>query len=602
MVDASTSPRALRARVSALVPDWIGLTSRHTLRADLMAGLTGATLVLPQGVAFAAIAGLPAEYGFYTAMVSTLIAALLGSSWQAVSGPTTALSIMLFATLSGRYVPGSPEYITAAITLCLMVGLIQLAFALARLGALVDFVSHSVMTGFVTGAAILIALSQIRHVLGVALPSTSDLGAFLSAIPEGALAADWRALAISGAAFGVGLAIKLWRPLWPNYLAALMLATGLSLVLGGAEAGIATIGPLGEIVPSMALPDLSLGDLREFGGGAMAIAIVGLLEALSVSRALALRSGQMIDGNREFFAQGVSNVIGSLFRCYPSSASFTRSGINYDAGARTPLSAIFSSAFLFGILLLVAPAFAVVPIPGIAGVIMLVAWRLIDFREIRHLVSSSSTETIIAGVTFVTVLLIDLETAIYVGVLLSLGFFLRGAARPFLGQGAPDPSTPGRVFKHAAPNGLQECPQLMVCRLDGPLFFGSVEFLRREFRRLERERPLQKTMLFIVKGGGDIDLAGADLILDEARRRDHLGGALHLQVKTPRTLTKLARFKVLRSLTRDRLHLSKGDAIAEIVPKLDAGICASCEKRIFLECAGRPAPGGVRSGGRSPSS
>lgn len=590
MPRASQPPRPLRVRATALRPDWIEECSRPALRADLMAGLTGATLVLPQGVAFAAIAGLPAEYGFYTAMVSCLIAALLGSSWHAVSGPTTALSIMLFATLSEHHVPGSPGYIAAAITLCLMVGLIQLAFALARLGALVDFVSHSVMTGFVTGAALLIALSQLQHVLGAPLPSASDLGAFLSALPQGALAADWRALVVSGAAFAIGLAIRLWRPLWPNYLAALMGATGLSLALGGAGAGIATIGPLGEIVPSPALPELSLGDLREFGGGAMAIAIVGLLEALSVSRALALRSGQMIDGNREFLAQGLSNVIGSFFRCYPSSASFTRSGINYDAGARTPLAALFSCVFLFGILLMVAPAFAMVPIPGIAGVIMLVALRLIDFREIGHLVTSSSTETIIAGVTFVTVLLVDLETAIYVGVLLSLGFFLRSAARPFLGQGAPDPATPGRVFKHAAPNGLEECPQLMVCRLDGPLFFGSVEFLRREFRRLDRERPLQKTMLFIVKGGGDIDLAGADLILDEAQRRQRMGGALHLQVKTPRTLTKLARFKVVRNLTRDRLHLSKGDAIARIVPQLDDAICAACRKRIFLECASRPGP------------
>jgi SulP family sulfate permease len=585
-----TSSRADRSRASRLLPDWWGMQSRETLRQDLLAGLTGATLVLPQGVAFAAIAGLPPEYGFYTALISTLIAALFGSSWHAVSGPTTALSIMLFATLSGRYAPGSAEYIGAAVTLCLMVGLIQFAFGLARLGALVDFVSHSVMTGFVTGAAILIALSQVQHVLGVPLPSANDLGAFATGIGDGVAAADWRPAVIAVAAFAVGFVIRRFRPLWPNYLAALVVATGLSHALGGAQAGIATIGPLGEIVPGIALPQLGLAEIREFGGGAMAIAIVGLLEALSVSRALAMRSGQLIDGNREFFAQGASNIIGSLFRCYPSSASFTRSGINYDAGARTPMSAIFAAGFLFAILLVVAPAFAVVPIPGIAGVIMLVAWRLIDLREIRHLVSSSSTETIIAGVTFVTVLLVDLETAIYVGVLLSLGFYLRGAARPFLGQGAPDPSTPGRVFKHAAPNGLDECPQLMVCRLDGPLFFGSVEFIRREFRRLERERPMQKTMLFIVKGGGDIDLAGADLILDEARRRQRGGGDLHLQVKTPRTLGKLGRMKVLRQLTRERLHLSKGDAIAQIVPELDPDICATCRKRIFRECAGQPGP------------
>lgn len=583
-----TNSKGARNLLSCAIPDWTHSISRETIRADAIAGLTGATLVLPQGVAFAAIAGLPPQYGFYTAMIVPVIAALTGSSWHAVSGPTTAISVMVFASLSGRFVPGSPEFITAAIVLTLLVGLIQIALGLARLGGLVDFVSHSVMTGFVAGAAILIGLTQFKHVLGLDLPASDHVAELVQTALAQIGDADWRTILIAALALSTGAAVRLWQQHLPNYLFALLVASIASLLLGGESAGIATVGALNEIIPAFAVPEISFGLLRDLGNPALAIALVGLLEAISVSRAIAIRSGQMLEGNREFLGQGLSNAIGSMFQCYPGSASFTRSGVNYDAGARTPMSAIFAAIFLFLILLVIAPVFAVVPIAGMAGVILLVAWRLIDFKEIRHLVTSSSRESVIAGVTFLSVLFIGLEPAIYAGVLLSLAFFLQSAARPFLGQGAPDPNSPRRVFKNAASNNLPECPQLMVARLDGPLFFGSVEFLRRELRRLEQERSSQKHMLFIVKGNGDIDLAGADLLLEEATRRQRRGGSLHLQVKTPKTLEKLARYKVIRGLSKDRIHLSKGDAIAAIVPTLDPRICAQCSSKIFLECSGRP--------------
>lgn len=572
----------------SILPDWFGRVTAGTLRADLFAGLTGATLVLPQGVAFAAIAGLPPEYGFYTAMVTPVVAALFGSSWHAVSGPTTAISVLIFSALVGSYSPGSPEFISAAIVLALLVGIIQLALGLARLGSLVDFVSHSVMTGFVTGAAILIALNQIGKALGIELPRPDDLAAFAAGLVREGASADWNAVAVAGTALAVGLSVKYWRPAWPNYMIALFFATLLGIGLGGAQAGLSTIGRIDGVVPSFAFPDLSLRAVQDLSSSAMAIAIVGLLEAMSVARALAMKSGQMIDGNREFVGQGLSNVIGSLFRCYPGSASFTRSGVNFDSGAATPLSAIFSAAFLFLILLFVAPLFAYVPNAAMAGVIILVAVRLVDFGEIRHILTTSRPEAAIALVTFGSALLIDLEFAIYAGVLLSLGLFLNQTARPFVGVGAPDPSTPTRVFKNAAANGLAECPQLMISRLDGSLYFGSVEHIRREFRRFEAERPQQKHMIFIVKGVGEIDMPGADLLIEEAERRHRRGGSFHLQTKTPRTISKLARFKVMKALTKEHIHLSKRDAIAEVFPLLDPDICARCKLRIFHECSGVP--------------
>ncbi|WBU59265.1 SulP family inorganic anion transporter [Paracoccus albus] len=572
-------------------PEWFARVGPQTLRADLFAGLTGATLVLPQGIAFAAIAGLPPEYGFYTAMVTATVAALAGSSWHAVSGPTTAISALVFGALSGMLAPGSPEFIAAAITLAVLVGMIQLAMGLARMGALVDFVSHSVMTGFVTGAAILIALSQIDKALGIELPRPEDLGGFASGLFHNLSETSWRAALVAGSALGTALLIRQFLPRWPNYLIAMALATLVSVVLGGAGSGIETIGAIDGVIPTFAFPDLSLDTISELSSAAVAIALVGLLEAMSVARALAIRSGQMIDGNREFVGQGLSNVGGGFFQCYPGSASFTRSGVNYDSGAATPLAAIFASVFLLLILLLVAPLFAYVPIPAMAGVIILVAARLIDFREIRHILSTSPEEAFIAGVTFLSALFIDLEFAIYAGVLLSLALFLKKTSQPFVGVGAPDPSTPTRVFKNAAENGLAECPQLMFARLDGPLYFGSVEHVRRIFRRFEIERKAQKHMIFVVKGVGEIDMPGADLLIEEAARRHRRGGSFHLQTKTPRTISKLARFKVMKALTREHIHLSKRDAIAEIIPLLDPKICETCPHRIFSECP--PAPSGT---------
>lgn len=575
------------------LPDWARQVTGRSLAADAMAGLTGATIVLPQGVAFAAIAGLPPEYGFYTAMVAAVVAAFAGSSWHSVTGPTTAISALVFGALADTLVPATPDYIAAAISLAAMVGTIQIAFGLGRLGALVDFVSHSVMVGFIAGAAIIIGLSQMRSILGLDIGQPESLVALAAALAGHLPDLHGPSLVVALVTLATGVLVRWWHPAWPHYILALAAGTTAGWFAGGAAAGLDTVGSIAAVAPSIRPPPLSLEVVRDFGSAAAAIAIVGLLEALSVGRALAARSGQAFDGNREILGQGLANLVGGFFHCFPASASFTRSGVNLDAGARTPLAAVLASGFLFVILQLVAPWFTHVPDAAIGAVILLVAWRLIDFRAIRHLLKTSGSEAFIAASTFLATLLVSLEVSIYVGVFLSFVFFARSASRPHIGVGAPNPTTPRRRFGEVADENLRECPQLMITRLDGPLFFGSVEHVRRQFRRFEIDRPGQTHMLFVVKGVGEIDMPGAELLIEEAKRRHARGGSFHLQTRTPRTISKLARFRVMRSLTKQRIHLSKGDAIAEIVPMLDPVVCATCTARVFKEC---PMPAGGSSG------
>ena len=546
--------------------------------------------MLPQGVAFAAIAGLPPEYGFYTAMLPPIIAALFGCSWHTVSGPTTAISALVFAALAGTYAPGSPVFIQAAITLALLVGIMQLLLALLRLGLVVNFVSHSVMTGFISAAAFLIALSQFEHALGLELPRPEQLWEFALGLRHNLTDFHNDSLAIALVTLLSAWLGKRYLPKWPYYLIAIAAGCGCYFVLGGVASGVRTIGAIPTVVPSWQLPKLQLEQLRDLSSAAAAIALVGLLEAMSIARAIALRSGQDIDGNKEFRGQGLANIVGSFFLCYPSSASFTRSGVNYDAGAQTPLSAILAAVFLTIILLLLAPWFAYVPIPAIAGVIILVAWNLIDFKQLHHMLQSSRLESSIAFATMAGALLIDLESGIYLGVLLSLGLYLAKSSRPKLKIGALEGESGERSFhfwadSSSAADTKLECPQMLLARLDGSLYFAASGHARAQLRELERARPSQKHMLLMLNNSDDIDLSGLELLEEEAARRKANSGSLYIQSSNSSKLSSDAeKVNLLDKLGGERIWSNKRTTIASAVPKLDQNICAQCSARIFREC------------------
>lgn len=560
---------------------WFRLISKETLKADIIAGLTGAVIVLPQGVAFATIAGLPPQYGLYTAMVTPIVAALFGSSYHLVSGPTTAISIVVFSAISHHAEPGSAEFISLTLTLTFLAGVYQLAFGLARLGALVNFVSHTVVIGFTAGAAILIATSQMKHISGIEVPKGESFMHTWMDLFQGVAEINPYLVGIAAATLITALAIKFFSPRSPNLLVGMVVGSLLALLLKDYTDGIKLVGEIPAHLPPLSSPVFSFETIKMLAPEAFAVALLGLIEAVSISRAVATRSNQRVNANQEFIGQGMSNVTGSFFSCYAGSGSFTRSGINYEAGARTPLSAIFASLFLMVIVLLIAPLTAYLPIAAMGGIILLVAYNLIDFHHIVQVLTLSKSESAILLTTFFATLFLELEFAIYLGVLLSLVLFLAKTSTPHIPTLSVD-SDSGKLI-NISKKPMKQCPQLKIIRIDMSIYFGSINYIQNRISQIvENERIYH--ILIVASGINLIDLAGAEALVSENRRlAEHNGGLYFVGIKSS-VYEFAARSCFIKQIGGGHFFDTKTMAINSIYDRLDRSVCSTCQSVIFREC------------------
>lgn len=572
--------------ISKLLPflRWRDRVTSDTLKADFVAGVTGMVLVLPQAVAYAFIAGLPPVYGLYTAMVSAVVASLFGSSWHLVSGPTAALSIVVMSVITGLGSFSAEQYVGLVISLTLLTGLIQLALGLFRMGSLVNFISHTVVIGFTAGAAILIAVSQLKHLFGIDQPGGLSMVATIEHLVGEIDAINTVALEAGLVTLVVAVLVRKVSRRLPHLLSGMVAGSLACYLLDPAGIAVTYVGALPGQLPQPVLPEFSFATLQALAPGALAVALLGLIEAVSIARAIAVRSQQQIDGNQEFIGQGLSNVVGSCFACYASTGSFTRSGANYDAGARTPLAAVFA-ALLLAVVVIVAPELtARLPLAVMAGSILLIAWNLIDFSSIRHILSSSRSEAVILLVTLFSTLLIELEFAIYIGVMLSLVLYLRRTSQPRVTEVAPLQQGGRRHIRNIQRYALQECPQLKMIRVDGSLFFGAVDHVQQEIRRLTEPGSGVKHILLIGKGVNFIDVAGVEMLHQEIKRLEALGGELLISSLKGTVTDELERTGALKQLGEERFHETPRSAIETLIPLLDQGRCEGCSKRIFRDC------------------
>jgi len=539
------------------------------------------------------IAGLPPVYGLYTAMVPPIIAALFGSSRHLISGPTTAISIVVFATISKYAEPGTDKFIQMALTLTFLAGVYQLALGLARMGTLVNFISHSVVVGFTAGAAVLIATSQLKHFFGISIPSGESFVHTWSNIFAQIEHANPYVTGIAVLTLVSLLVLGRFKPRWPVMLIAMIVGSLVTLALHAESKGVALIPELPRDLPPLSMPDLHLASIKQLGSAALAVAMLGLVEAVSIARSVASRSGQRINGNQEFMGQGLANALGSFFSSYASSGSFTRSGLNYATGAVTPMAAVFAALSLALIVLLIAPLAGYLPIAAMAAVLLVVAARLIDFHHIRTIVTTSKRETAILLTTFFSTLFVELEFAIYVGVMLSLVVYLMRTSQPAVVTRIPDPHTANRHF--VTDSNLPECPQAKIVRIDGSLYFGAIDHVQEQLHLISQNHPGQKHLMLVGNGINFVDLAGADLIATESRQRRARGGGLYL-VKIKEEACNTLRKGGFRDLIGpENIFQTKSDAISSVFEKLDRNICLRCTKRVFTECsrirpASAPAP------------
>ncbi len=594
---------AAAGRLRGLLPflRWWPRVNRGTLRADALAGLTGAVIVLPQGVAFATLAGLPPQYGLYAAMMPAIVAALFGSSWHLVSGPTNVISIFVFSSVSALAVPGSADYIRLVLALTFLAGVMQLAMGLARLGALVNFISHSVIVGFTAGAACLIVTTQLRDFFGVELPRGASFPQVWSHFILHVDAINPYVTTVGLATLAAAVASRKYFPRFPYMITAMLVGTAAALALRaafGERADIATVSAVAAALPPLSAPDLPLNVIQQTLPIAFAITILALTEAVSIARSIAVKSGQRIDGSQEFIGQGLSNIAASFFSSYASSGSFNRSGLNYEAGARTPLAAVFSALILIAIVLAVAPLITHLPLAVTAAVLFMVAYGIVDKHYIAAVLRTSRHEAAIMLITFLAALFADLEFAIYVGVLMSLLLYLSTTSHPLIRDVKPDPAPDSYHF--TADSGLPDCPQLKILRVNGSLFYGAVDHVQGHLERVDELNPRQKHLLIAASGINFVDMGGAEMLAREARRRRALGGGLYFYRLKDVPQALLERGGYVDAIGRANFFPVKSRPVGTIYRRLDSDICRNCSLRIFRECHeslpnGEPVPETARS-------
>ena len=584
---------------------WVAEVNAATLRGDAIAALLAAVLVLPQGIAFAALAGLPPAWGLYAAVVPTAVAALAGSSRHVLTGPTNALALALAASLAPLAAAGSAEYLRLALVLTLMVGAIQLAVALLRLGVLTHFISPSVLLGFTTGAALLIAWHALRSLAG-------GPGAHGALLP---------ALAVSVLTLAVAAALR-WRSPWPwlrgpGMLIALV--AGTALAAGGVFAGLwgdaqlARIGRLPPALPALTWPAITWADLPRLATIALALTLVALGQSIAIAKALAARSGQSLDVNRECLGQGLANLAGGCFSAFVSCGSFNRSVPHLEAGARTPLAGVMAAGFVLLLVAVAAPLLAWVPMAAIDALLLLVAWTLVDTRQWRELARLDRSEAAVAAGTLAATLVLPLQVAVLAGVAASLVLYLHRTAHPalrsmgFAGPPQPGVNRPFVVLEHAVPavpavpampampampaaTAGPECPQLKMLRMEGPVWFGAEAHVADALRELREAPEAPRHLLVMGKSMNFIDPAGAALWERERELRSGPGSGLYFHRPRPEVLATWRKSGFVQRLGADHIFADKRSAIAAIVPRLDPAICARCTARVFEECVARPGP------------
>lgn len=496
---------------SNLVPPFLQALrgyDRRTFRADLVAGLTVAVLTIPQAIGFALIAGLPVEAVLATAVVGSLVCACYSSSHHLVFGPTNTISIILAgALLTLTDIPLSP--LAKVMLLGCLIGLIQLAAGLGKMGQLTHFISRTVIIAYTTAVAVIIAVGQLGNLLGIPRAPTASLAGSIRHLIARGFSLDFNpgAAAMGVACLLAFFGLRRWRPRWPDGIIVLILASVVAAGLKLESQGVRLVRDLGDIAGAMPifvgfpLNEEGLRLLPRITSTAIAIALLGMLESISIAKSLAAQSGQRIDPNQELIGMGLGNLAATAFGAMPGSASFLRSAANLQSGGRTPLATIFSSLGVLLAVVFFSPLLGFVPVAAVAAYLVFIAVRLFNPEQIMIARRSTRADAAVFWVTLGAALFLQLDTAIYVGVGVSLLLFLQKAGAPSLVEHAFDES--GHLSEVVAAT-TRNHPQVSIVHVEGDLFFGAADIFQDGIRRLA-EDPNIRVFILRMKNARHLD-------------------------------------------------------------------------------------------------
>lgn len=484
---------------------------KEFLKFDIMAGLTVAIVALPQSMAYALIAGVDPVYGLYTAIMTAIIGSILGSSDHLVTGPTNAIALMIASQVKNFT---DSNFLTMLFFLTFLVGFIQLMLGVLRVGKIINFVSHSVIVGFTAGAGIIIALGQLNQFFGISLskgyhPLYEKVWQTLTALGQ----TNLFAFGLGGLTVAIILVCKKINKNLPGSLIGLIASAFLVACFNLGDQGVKLVGDIPNHLPQFQLPHaLPVGRIFDLLGGAVAIAIVGLVEAISISKSIALSSGQRINPNQEFLGQGISNMIGAFFHCIPASGSFTRSAINYDAGAKTKLAGILSGIIVAIMLIFFAPYAQYIPNASLAGVIIMVAYGMVNKHAITKIVKASRYDMMVMTVTIVaTILMPDLERAILIGIAVSVIVHLWNTGEIKVKLLKPDGQATFKEFPIREELLDDELNGVTLVHIEGDLYFGSAADLEEKLRKV-LDDPYTAICILRMKRINVVDVSAFEIV------------------------------------------------------------------------------------------
>lgn len=482
------------------IAGWLPKLGKAELRGDLTAGLTTAVMLIPQGMAYAMLAGLPPIVGLYASVVPLVLYAIFGSSRQLAVGPVAMVSLLVAGAVAPLADGDAALYLSLAVLLALMVGVIQLAMGVLRMGFLTNFLSHPVLSGFTSAAALIIGFSQLKHLMGVAIPRSHHVHEILLQAVEKAPDMNVPTVVIGVLSVVVLVALKKAAPAFPRALAVVVGSTLAVWGLGLHEAGVSIVGEVPAGLPSPALPTIDMAAARELLPTALTISLVAFMESIAVAQAFAKRHKYTVQPNQELVGLGIANLGAAAFGGYPVTGGFSRTAVNDQAGAKTPLAGIITAVVIALALLFLTPLLHFVPKAVLAAIIMTAVFGLIDIKEVRHLWHVDRTDLAFLAITFAATLSLGIEQGILLGAASSLVVFIYRTTTPHLAVLGRLPGT--TVYRNISRfDDAITTPGVLAVRVDSEFYFGNTRFLRESLARLEQERftgdndPLQAVVI-----------------------------------------------------------------------------------------------------------